>query len=108
MNRGNLLWTGSRMMLAEHRQQLNDRFKEFERKQKPILDEQQKEWMAELISQSMVNEIEVVMKLFDPFQENNIVGKVLGIDPELRRLKVTDQENYRWIAMDDIVDVRLI
>ncbi|WP_339062188.1 YolD-like family protein [Tepidibacillus marianensis] len=108
MNRGNLLWTGSRMMLAEYRQLLNERFKEMERKQKPILDEQQKEWIAELISQSMVNDLAVVIDLFDPYQEKEITGKILKIDPQLRRLKVTDQEDYTWITMDNIRNVSLV
>ena len=108
MNRGNLLWTGSRMMLAEHRQLLNERLKENERRERPILDEQQKEWMAELISQSIVNDIEVVIELFDPTQEKKLTGKILKIDPALRRLKVTDQEDYTWVTMDDIVGVSLV
>ncbi len=47
MKRGNLLWTGSRMMLSEHRQLLNQRLKEKRTDEdlKRGIDEQQlREW----------------------------------------------------------------
>ncbi|TCS84457.1 YolD-like family protein [Tepidibacillus fermentans] len=108
MNRGNLLWTGSRMMLAEHRQLLNERLKEAGRKEKPLLDEQQKEWIAQSISEAMVNDLEVIITLFEPYREKKIKGKIRKIDHQLRRLKVTVQEDYTWITMDDIMDVSLV
>ncbi|MFV9510035.1 YolD-like family protein [Tepidibacillus sp. LV47] len=105
MNRGNLLWTGSRMMLAEHRQLLNERLKEAERKEKPILDEQQKEWIAQSVSEAIANDLKVTITLFDRYKEIKITGKILKIDPQLRRLKITYQDEYTWIKFDDIIDV---
>ncbi|GBF11091.1 YolD-like family protein [Tepidibacillus infernus] len=107
MNRGNLLWTGSRMMLTEHRQLLNKRLRDINKKQKPLLDEQQKEQMVQIISEAMVNDLEVIITLFDPYHEKRITGKVLGIDPLLRRLQLGDEQEYSWIKLEDMIDIAL-
>ncbi|KXG43807.1 YolD-like family protein [Tepidibacillus decaturensis] len=107
MNRGNLLWTGSRMMLTEHRQLLNKRLRDINKKQKPLLDEQQKEQMVQIISEAMVNDLEVIITLFDPYHEKRLTGKVLGIDPLLRRLQLGDEQEYSWIKLEDMIDIAL-
>lgn len=63
MKRGNLLWTGSRMMLSEHRQRLNERIiagvsgYELER----ALDEQQYEEWQEIWAEAVNNRLKVTI-----------------------------------------------
>lgn len=78
MKRGNLLWTSSRMMLAEHRQLLNERIHEKDGEYNVIrlFDEQQKDEWQNIISEAIINEFEIVIKL-DNKSLKQVIGKIV-------------------------------
>ncbi len=75
MKRGNLLWTSSRMMLAEHRQLINERIinQDGEYNVKRLFDEQQMDEWQSTISEAVINDFELVIKL-----DNKLLKQVVG------------------------------
>lgn len=99
MKRGNLLWTGSRMMLAEHRQLLNERLEEKEEgSEKRHWDEQQLEEWQELLNQSFYHKKRVQFILKEKKERKRLIGYlvdwsiaqgVLYIQKENERIKIS-------------------
>ena len=75
MKRGNLLWVGSRMMLAEHRQLLNEKNKERKNiyKKNGVFDEQQVDEWQNLWAEAIINDLEVVIEL-----DNRVLKQASG------------------------------
>ena len=92
MKRGNLLWTGSRMMLSEHRQLLNENLKkkinvdnDLERKQ----DEQLLNEWQDLWEQALTNNCKV---LIDYGNQKRVIGKIADWKGEQKIIHIQTEE----------------
>lgn len=101
----NLMWESSRMMLPEHKEQILQHQKELEKKTKPIMDEQQAEIFSHILFEAMVNKLNVKIKVFDPYNDRYVTGKILKLDPVRRQIKVSSQGESVWIKLEHIIDV---
>jgi len=110
MNRGNLLWTGSRMMLSEHRQMLNERLEQDTIVEKPVLDEQQIEMISSTITEAIQDDLTVKISIFQQYEIKDLVCKILKIDPYKREMKcnIEDSGQYVFIHFDYVLDVVII
>lgn len=104
MKRGNLLWTGSRMMLSEHRQLLNQRLEQpiedcdVER----VNDEQQLDEWEELLARAINDDIEVKISFIN-CDVKDIIGKIIDCDSELGFLYLKlKNEEIKKISVKDI------
>jgi len=109
VKRGNLLWTGSRMMLAEHRQLLNQRLQEkteedLQREQ----DEQQLEAWQEMLNEAVTYRKKVVIRLKGEAKKE-VTGFIVDWDTEQRILYIQADDQERIKAyVDYIADFKLV
>ena len=102
---GNGLFESSRMMLPEHREQFVRKQGEIGRRNRPVLDDQALEQYALLLMESMEREEEVVIRVFDPYADADVAGRVVKIDFTMRRIKVAGRGETVSIRFADIVHV---
>ena len=106
MKRGNLLWTGSRMMLAEHRQLLNERLKKpFDEDLKFELDEQLLEEWQEVWNEAALNNYNVII-FFNSKGKNQVRGHLIKWETDLIYLQAVDGESFK-IPIKHITDFKL-
>lgn len=103
LERGNIKWTA--MMMPEHKALLAKHDRETRKKQRPILDEQELEEYSRIIGEAFVNENEVVVTLFDEFENNTLTGKITKIDQQKSCIKLQSENDYTWIKFGDIVNI---
>lgn len=109
MKRGNLLWTGSRMMLSEHRQLLNQRMKEEEEAYQldREWDQQQFEEWQEIWNQAITNHEEVTITLGCKTREQ-VTGKIVDWNAEQGDLYLQGKDGERKkIAVNKMIDLKL-
>lgn len=107
MRRGNLLWTGSRMMLSEHRQLINERISDQngEYNIKRIYDEQQSDEWQKIWIEAIINNFEVVIKLDNKLLKQ-VVGKIVdwNLEQEFFYLQLRNGERMK-ILISEINDL---
>lgn len=107
MTRCNLLWTGSRMMLAEHRQLLNERVrnKRDESDLKHGNDEQQFEKWQEIWSVAINNNSEIVVLLNNKILKQ-VVGKIVSWEPEQGYFYIQTKKGERIkLEISEVIDL---
>jgi|GEM_PF-3539401 hypothetical protein len=108
MKRGNLLWEGSRMMLAEHRQLLNNCNVERRDTSKDHLENTQanfEEWQQDWET-AVINDLELNIWLAD--RKQPLTGQVVGCDATQGFLLLRDQSgNEHKICISEIVDLMI-
>lgn len=105
MKRGNLLWTGSRMMLAEHRQLINERIKLIPDSDVELeLDEQLLEEWQELWNIAVVNGDYVIITTTNKGR-NKQKGKIVSWDNKAIYLQNDEDERVK-ILISQIVDFK--
>lgn len=110
MRRGNLLWTGSRMMLAEHRQLLNESLeKKEEGSEKRDWDEQQLEEWQEILNQSFYHKNRVHFILKGKKEKKRLIGYIadwsiaqgiLYVQKENERIQISVEEIENLMKWD--------
>ncbi|MCZ8512490.1 YolD-like family protein [Paenibacillus filicis] len=103
----NILWEGSRMMLPEHKEQLIQHRAGLHRTEKPLLDEQRLEDLAQAVSIALHEEIPVRLTVFDGGERITVEGFVVYADPQLMRIKIRCSEGLTWIPFTDLIGLEL-
>jgi len=111
MKRGNLLWTGSRMMLAEHRQLINERMKlipDADVELEP--DEQLLEEWQEVWSVAATNGDYVLITSNNKSRTKQKItkqkGRIVGWDNGAIYLQTEDDERVK-VLINQIIDFKL-
>lgn len=105
---GNGLWESSRMMLPEHKETIIRRQLEEGRNDRPTIDQQQE---MELIEQALAKSFHehrmVTVRLFDGYENTELIGIVVLIHTFRREIKLSLAESeWQWIKIDEIVACR--
>jgi hypothetical protein len=105
-DRGRIKWTA--MMLPEHVKLLRDWVKEDRYEQKKDMDEQQLEYMNDILSEAMELDQLVTITHFRNRTYEMVIGKIYYWDGINQKLHLVDQfEEMHQIQMDNILDIRL-
>lgn len=98
----------SRMILIEHRDAYVNHMHEINRKEKPILDEQEWQQIGEALMVSFQERVTVSLTLYDPFDDVIMSGVVDRIDQNSKEIKfVRGDEDYSWIKIKEITAASL-
>lgn len=100
-DRGTIKWTA--MMMPEQIKMLNEMWAQQERKEKPILDEQQIEDNAMRLQMAIHNDLSVEVKHFKNNDFHKIKGKLSSI--VFNETIVFDNEERTKINFSDVIDV---
>jgi hypothetical protein len=106
--KGNGLWESSRMMLPEHKSRIIRDERETLRTIKPILDEQKLEEIECTLALSLRAHVRVTVVLFDPFERKLLSGFVTSIHTHSREFKLQWAEEWKWVNVDDILEVYIV
>lgn len=93
------------MMLPEHKECIQTYRQSLNKRERPVLCEQQIEQLSYKIAESMTNHKRVTVLVYDPYEQKMVRGTIQTIDRQLRRLKLLDGDDVSWIAFDDIMDI---
>ncbi|MGF6356179.1 ATP-dependent helicase/DNAse subunit B [Paenibacillus sp. 4624] len=94
----------SRLILPEHRDAYVDHMHEINRKEKPILDEQEWQLIGETLMVSFQERVTVTLTLYDPFDDVVMNGVVDRIDRNRKEIKfVRGEEDYSFIPFKNIL-----
>lgn len=96
---GNGMWEASRMMLPEHKVRINEYNRELKAKEKPILDADAVEDIERVISASLSDRTLLTLRIYDRFEDLNVIGVVDRIDTLKQRVMVDGE----WFPMADIL-----
>ncbi|MDQ0114380.1 YolD-like family protein [Paenibacillus harenae] len=95
---GNGMWESSRMMLPEHKVEINAHAHERNRRKRIVLDEQEWEDISRVIGESLQQRTLVTIRLYHPFEDLMVEGVVDRID-QMRRRFMVDGE---WFEIRDV------
>lgn len=107
MKRGNLLWVGSRMMLSEHRQLLNEKLKEEQEEYdvKYGREEQQLEEWQEIWSEAIINHQKISI-IINKKERKQVTGVIVDWCLEEGIIYLQNKEGERKrIDIKGIVDL---
>ncbi|WP_165921270.1 YolD-like family protein [Paenibacillus albiflavus] len=101
----NGLFESSRMMLPEHAAEIRRHRDVLKHRVKPELDEQQLEIISRELTESYMNQSEIMIVLFDRIEDREEVGVVTKIDQQLKRVRLQKVDDWDWINLADIMRV---
>ncbi|CAG5078396.1 MAG: YolD-like family protein [Thermobacillus sp.] len=99
----NLLWESSRMMLPEHKERINGHRESLNRKERPVLDEQEMEELALRIGESLETGRPVTLKLYGEYADREVTGVVTKVDPQAGRIRLRTALGDMWAKMRDVI-----
>lgn len=99
---GNGLWESSRMMLFEHRDAIIDKQAQQLQKQRPMLDEQQLEAIAERIGSAYAQQKPIQLRVYRAIQDEELSGIITHIDVLNKRIRL--ENSCGWIQLADILE----
>lgn len=108
MQRGNLLWEGSRMILPEHRKRLLEYRDQVDRAAKyhrPSWDEQQLEEFQHLLSWAIGEEREVTLRYYTQYGPCEVAGRVKRIDSICKQILIDTTREKQWIKIEEILEI---
>lgn len=107
-DRGTIKWTS--LMLPEHVEMIKQVWKEDERVEKPILDEQQLEEIGFKLQQSMRDHLPLEVTYHNGFDLSTMKVKVMKIDPYTQKVSFTEIKGERRITLEfnKITDVYIV
>ncbi|MEK3788729.1 YolD-like family protein [Paenibacillus sp. FSL K6-1230] len=101
---GNGLFDSSRFMLPEHSERIRRHYIEEQRKEKPILDDQEVQLIEQALVDSYNHRQPVTLKLFGPFEDVEITGVVTALNSSRREVKLLDEVGeYQWVELGEIL-----
>lgn len=96
----------SRMMTPEHKRRIiEDEANHSLQRRKPVLDPQEWERIDQVLAYSMRYKEQLTVTLFVPDQDLKIRGVVMGMDRQLRQIKLQMEYDYVWINIDDVIQL---
>ncbi|RFA37018.1 hypothetical protein CAI16_02790 [Virgibacillus dokdonensis] len=98
-DRGSIKWTS--IMMPEHIEMLQEMWKEQDYKEKPILDEQQKEEINTKLLMALANDLTVELKYFDKHDFYKVKGKITSINKQNKYISIAGQR----LPFECIMDV---
>lgn len=101
-------WESSRMLLPEHKSRICRDEREMLRHGKPVPDEQRLEEIECTLALSLRTHIRVTVVLFDPFENKLLSGFVTSIHAHSREIKLQWAEEWKWVNVNDIVEVYIV
>lgn len=105
---GNGLWESSRMMLPQHKEVIVSDDLRHTKRTRPVLDEQEIEWIEHALIRSFRERRKVTLDIFSTYEHVEVTGIVTTIQTMQREVKLAiDIGAWQWIAMKDIVGARL-
>lgn len=105
---GNGLFESSRMVLPEHREAWIRREESKKVRTKPVLDDQEVQQIEYLLVESFNKRIPVVLTIFDPIEDQRVIGVVTSINTYLREVKlVIFEDDWQWIKLKDIISASI-
>ena len=99
---GDGLWQ-QKIMLPEHKERFEDYVASLDRKERVELDEQELEQISRALQQSMQRKVPLSIRMYDPFEQVQVIGVVENISRRYRQYKV----NGDWFNVDDIEAVEV-
>ncbi|MNC22969.1 YolD-like protein [compost metagenome] len=102
------LLESSRMMLPEQKSRISREELETLRRGKLVLDAQKLEEIECTLALSLRTHVRVTVVLFDPFENKLLNGFVTSIHTHSREIKLQWAEEWKWINVDDIVEVYIV
>jgi len=107
-DRGNIKWTS--LMLPEHVEILKDMWKEDERVEKGILDEDQAVEIDFKLQMAIKDDLTVEIKHHNGFDYSYSKVKIISIDRNQMRLKGVDQDtkDIGFIMLKNIIEVDIL
>ncbi|WEG15848.1 YolD-like family protein [Alkalihalophilus pseudofirmus] len=107
LQRGNLLWEGSRFLLPEHKEAILPLFKDNQPKEKPLIDDQAIHEMERVIGAGLKRHIELYFSYWENGTFKTIVGEPIRIDQLQKRLYIKDSfHETQLLDLTSLVDVR--
>lgn len=98
----NVMWESNRIILPEHKDRIRKHQQEMEKKEKPILDEQQKMDINMKLQLAIQNDLTVEVKYFEDGEFLTVKDKLKMIDT--REIRMSDGME---IPLDDVIDVNI-
>ncbi|WP_310829682.1 YolD-like family protein [Paenibacillus pedocola] len=98
----------SRMMLPEHKRRISNEELETLRRGQLILDAQKVEEIECTLALSLRTHVRVTVILYDPSGNKLLNGFVTSIHTHSREIKLQWAEEWKWINVDDIVEVYIV
>lgn len=107
-DRGTIKWTS--LMLPQHVEMIKEVWKEDERIEKPILDEQQMEEIGFALQRALKDELTLEIQHYNGFGFIYTKVKVTSIDPNTSRVCCVDQSDKLTTSFDvnDIYNIVFI
>ncbi|WP_235001515.1 YolD-like family protein [Halobacillus sp. Marseille-P3879] len=107
-DRGTIKWTS--LMLPEHVEMIKKVWKEDERVEKGLLDEQKAAEIDFILQRALHDGLTVELKVHDGFDFENRCLKIENVDKRTRKIKGLDvQEKEKVsISLDDIADIVIV
>ncbi|MEC0234097.1 YolD-like family protein [Paenibacillus kribbensis] len=103
---GNGFWESSRIILPEHREGYLRLMREEQRRNKPELDEQETRLIERALIDSYNRRTEVMVSIFDPFDDTTMTGVVTSVNTARREIKLSrGEDDFSWIKLEDIISV---
>lgn len=102
-DRGTIKWTS--LMLPEHVKMLNDIWQEDNRKEKPILDEQQKIEINGMLQLALKDNLTVAVTYYDDYDHHTVKSKLLSFDVLSKKLKFA---NGMEIILEAIIEADIL
>lgn len=100
---GNGLFDSSRMMLPQHKEAILLHQYELNRREKPIIDEQEWQLIGQALQDSFNEHKRVTLKLYDPYEDKQTVGFVTVINTFRKEIKLRYGDDWEWIKFEDIL-----
>ncbi|MFG6150626.1 YolD-like family protein [Halobacillus sp. B23F22_1] len=107
-DRGTIKWTS--IMMPEHIEMLKEVWKEDERIEKPVIDEQQMEENSFALQRSMANDLTVKVKYHNGFNFSYASIKVIDMNPSTKKVRGTDPKSKEVLTLlfEDISEVTIL
>lgn len=103
MDRGAKKWTA--MILPEHRKWLERYAIEINKRSKPLYDEQHIEEVARMVRDYINSEVYLCIVVFHEYNDIEYYARITKFDPQLKRIKIENDQECVWISVFDIVDI---
>lgn len=94
-----------KILLPEHKVDINNQERDQLKKKKPVLDEQELEIIYRAIGESRSTGIEIQFVLFEEYIDRIVTGVVSRVDQYRRVIRIEHDDDFEWLKIDDILKV---
>lgn len=104
----NLRWESSRMMLPEHVEQFIQYRNDIGKVAKPTLDEQKLEEINDILRIAIEDYTPVYIDIYKYGRIETIHCYVNRIDQMLRELRISVEDKFEKVKMENVIDIRIV